>query len=506
MGKDIVDQAARDGRAGGRHLCLRISSAVSSPSTIRPMAAQSFTDPDHGTGQGSRSAWQATASTPCRSAHQPVPRPSRPGHRRRPDAAGLRLRGRGDFRSTDAEGNVIDAGDVIFARSTDYGQTWQTTFQIGGTPRQRPQRRQRRPAATGAEDDVASGQALPRLAVDAQGNVAVIWYDTRRDPADHLLDVFGTVSTDGGQTFSPNFRVTDQSFDADQGSSPTPRADRLLPGRLPRPGRGQRHGLCRLDRYPQRQPGRLLHAHSRSTRPRAPNDRFEPNDTPDGDRPGHGDRATTCPSWPSCLGTNDWFRDQGRLDREPDGHRDAVRLPRLGLQLELLGCHRGDLCLRARSAVSGPGWPATGLCGPLGGRVISSTSIRRPVRQQPPRRRSHRSTPWTSPSLTADLGNVVDPFRMGRSSRVTRRTIAWWRERRGLLDVTLTPGPNFPRRRESSSARPRHSPPNLAVLATGSLEPGRQRHGQPRRPAGSSAPGPRLGTARPPAGITGSSS
>ena len=62
-----------------------------------------------------------------------------------------------------------------------------------------------------------TGQACPRMAVDAQGNIAVIWYDTRRDPANHLLDVFGTVSTDGGQTFSPNFRITDQSFDADAG-------------------------------------------------------------------------------------------------------------------------------------------------------------------------------------------------------------------------------------------------------------------------------------------------
>src|SRR5262249_28466490 len=53
--------------------------------------------------------------------------------------------------------------------------------------------------------------------LDPDGNVSIIWYDTRRDPADHLLDVFGTLSADGGRTFSPNFRVTDQSFDADAG-------------------------------------------------------------------------------------------------------------------------------------------------------------------------------------------------------------------------------------------------------------------------------------------------
>src|SRR5262249_52712768 len=58
----------------------------------------------------------------------------------------------------------------------------------------------------------------PQVSVDADGNVAVIWYDTRRDPANHSLDVFGTVSNDGGQTFSSNIRITDQTFDPDKGA------------------------------------------------------------------------------------------------------------------------------------------------------------------------------------------------------------------------------------------------------------------------------------------------
>src|SRR5262249_34689398 len=59
---------------------------------------------------------------------------------------------------------------------------------------------------------VLSGQALPSLAVDASGRLTVIWYDTRRDPSGVGTDVLGTVSTDGGQTFAPNFRVTDTTF------------------------------------------------------------------------------------------------------------------------------------------------------------------------------------------------------------------------------------------------------------------------------------------------------
>jgi hypothetical protein len=65
--------------------------------------------------------------------------------------------------------------------------------------------------------EVTAGQFLPRLATDAEGSLTVVWYDTRRDPADRRLDVFGTRSTDGGQTFSPNFRLTSVTFDPDAG-------------------------------------------------------------------------------------------------------------------------------------------------------------------------------------------------------------------------------------------------------------------------------------------------
>ncbi len=118
----------------------------------------------------------------------------------------------------DPAGNTLDEGDIIFARSTDYGATWQATFQVGthaGANVLNDDNDGYR--ATGLPGDVADGQALPRLAADARGDIALIWYDTRRDPADERLDVFGTVSRDGGRTFSANFRVTDQSFDPNAG-------------------------------------------------------------------------------------------------------------------------------------------------------------------------------------------------------------------------------------------------------------------------------------------------
>jgi hypothetical protein len=119
---------------------------------------------------------------------------------------------------SDSAGNPLDEGDVIFARSTDSGATWQSTFQVGthaGANVLNDDNDGSR--ASGSPGDVADGQALPQLAIDAHGDVTVIWYDTRRDPADTRLDVYGTVSTDGGKTFSPNFPVTDQSFDPNAG-------------------------------------------------------------------------------------------------------------------------------------------------------------------------------------------------------------------------------------------------------------------------------------------------
>jgi hypothetical protein len=120
---------------------------------------------------------------------------------------------------SDSAGDPLDEGDIIFARSTDDGATWQTTFQVGthvGANVLNDDNDGFR--ATGSPDDVTDGQALPQLAIDTRGDLAVLWYDTRRDPADTRLDVYGTVSSDGGRTFSPNFRVTDQSFDPNAGS------------------------------------------------------------------------------------------------------------------------------------------------------------------------------------------------------------------------------------------------------------------------------------------------
>jgi hypothetical protein len=133
--------------------------------------------------------------------------PSRPGSVYAAEAIG----------PVNAAGNALDPGDVNFSRSSDDGQTWQTTVQLGGQTASVLNDDNNGQVAHGLSEDVIAGQALPRMAVDARGDITLIWYDTRRDPAGHRLDVFATVSTDGGVTFSPNFRVTDLSFDPNQG-------------------------------------------------------------------------------------------------------------------------------------------------------------------------------------------------------------------------------------------------------------------------------------------------
>lgn len=91
-----------------------------------------------------------------------------------------------------------DNADVFFSRSTDDGATWSAMQQVG--------------AGGGATD-----QFEPNVAVSDLGDVGVVWYDRRNDAANNTAtDVYTAFSTDGGATFQPIVRVTDQSFGVPQ--------------------------------------------------------------------------------------------------------------------------------------------------------------------------------------------------------------------------------------------------------------------------------------------------
>jgi hypothetical protein len=141
-------------------------------------------------------------------------------------------------------GGDVDLGDIIFARSDDYGVTWQHMYTVGANPSYlnalAPAQRDNTLPVLNDDNGgqylgfvstlqqlsnaVVANQAMPSMAVDAQGRLTVIWYDSRRDPAGNtgnpggLLDVFGTISSDGGLTFTPNFRITNTAFDPNAGA------------------------------------------------------------------------------------------------------------------------------------------------------------------------------------------------------------------------------------------------------------------------------------------------
>lgn len=113
--------------------------------------------------------------------------------------------------SSDNVGNVIDRADIVFSFSTDYGRTWHKPIVVNDDNGQSH--------PTGVPSDVTADQLMVRLSIDEHGQLGLVWYDTRNDPAlekMHVYGVTGSLTTDAqgkmSVKFSPNFRVTDQSF------------------------------------------------------------------------------------------------------------------------------------------------------------------------------------------------------------------------------------------------------------------------------------------------------
>jgi hypothetical protein len=136
---------------------------------------------------------------------------------------------------------TLDQADIYFARTNNTGTSWQRIFTVGGsngnldsypdsdvTHYRMPVNdddgnnylRQTPSSAQGQQ--VISVQADPRLFVDSKGDILIAWYDSRRDPSGTKFDIYATVSVDGGQTFSPNFRLTDTTIDPTRGTFTDP--------------------------------------------------------------------------------------------------------------------------------------------------------------------------------------------------------------------------------------------------------------------------------------------
>lgn len=95
---------------------------------------------------------------------------------------------------TYAEQNMLamDEADIYFIKSTDGGLTWSNPIRVN-------------------DDFTVNDQVLPWMDVKHNGIIDIAWYDRRNDAADLQWDVYITMSTDGGNSFGANQKITDIS-------------------------------------------------------------------------------------------------------------------------------------------------------------------------------------------------------------------------------------------------------------------------------------------------------
>ncbi len=83
--------------------------------------------------------------------------------------------------------------DIALSSSDDDGITWSRPVTINGSA------------------NSSTSRFHPQVVVSDEGLVAVAWTDRRLDPSNQCSDVFFTASTDGGVTFLPDVRVTQET-------------------------------------------------------------------------------------------------------------------------------------------------------------------------------------------------------------------------------------------------------------------------------------------------------
>jgi hypothetical protein len=96
-----------------------------------------------------------------------------------------------------------DEADIFFIKSTDGGVTWAAPLTVN-------------------DDGTSNDQIHPAIAVKADGTIDLAWYDKRNAANDDQWDVYFANSIDGGASFGPNRRITDQSFTTPSDTSGSP--------------------------------------------------------------------------------------------------------------------------------------------------------------------------------------------------------------------------------------------------------------------------------------------
>jgi hypothetical protein len=93
--------------------------------------------------------------------------------------------------------------DVYLSRSTDGGNTWSQAQILNGAN----------------VNNLSSDQFYPSIGISPLGRVVVQWYDRRDDVQNKSAHIYLTYSDNGGATFAPDIKVTDQSMDFSQAGS-----------------------------------------------------------------------------------------------------------------------------------------------------------------------------------------------------------------------------------------------------------------------------------------------
>ena len=95
------------------------------------------------------------------------------------------------FASRDGTGDM----DIGFNRSVDGGVTWSDSVRLN-------------------DDNTTRAQWWPWIAVHPEtGDIGIAWLDKRQDPQDCKYSIWGTISTDGGDTWCPNLQISDSLVD-----------------------------------------------------------------------------------------------------------------------------------------------------------------------------------------------------------------------------------------------------------------------------------------------------
>lgn len=97
---------------------------------------------------------------------------------------------------TDDNNVTYGPTDVLYVRSTDGGTSWSS-----------PARLSHDAPGTGRD------HITPVFAAGPDGRLHALWLDKRYDPQNHLYHAYHTSTADGGQTWEPDHRVSEQAFD-----------------------------------------------------------------------------------------------------------------------------------------------------------------------------------------------------------------------------------------------------------------------------------------------------